>query len=179
MGEKLKAIAPTKYTKTARALHWTMAVPIIGLLLYGEHTMGNHGARFWPSFHASAGVVIVLLAGFRLYWRKKHHPPTTAHGSAFERMAARLAHAALYAAMVLIPLTGWLAYTEHVRRTLGVQPASWFGYPIPLLPDFAINWHRFHNWGGKLVLALIALHVAAALKHHFWNRDDTLKRMLR
>lgn len=85
---------------------------------------------------------------------------------------------ALYAAMLFIPLTGWLAYTEHVRRTMGVQSASWFGYPIPLLPDYTINWHRIHNWGGKLVLFLIALHAAAALKHHFWDKDDTLRRML-
>jgi cytochrome b561 len=64
-----------------------------------------------------------------------------------------------------------------VRRSFGVPPASWFGFAIPLLPDLAINWHRIHNWGGKLVLALIALHVAAALKHHFYDRDDTMKRM--
>jgi cytochrome b561 len=81
--------------------------------------------------------------------------------------------------LALIPLTGWLAYTEHVKRSLGVPPASLFGlFRIPLLPDFAINWHLIHNWGGKAVLALIGLHALAALKHHFIDRDDTLRRML-
>ena len=85
----------------------------------------------------------------------------------------------LYVAMALIPLTGWFAYTEHVRRSLGMRPASVFGFRIPLLPDFGINWHLIHNWSGKLVLGLIALHVAAALKHHFYDKDDTIRRMLR
>ena len=155
-----------------------MAVPIVGLLLFGQQTMGGHHAHFLPTVHASLGLVIVVMFGFRLYWRWQNPPPTPFDASHWERGAARLAHIMLYAAMVLIPLTGWLAYTEHVRRSLGVRPASWFGFKIPLLPDLGINWHMIHNWGGKLVLALIALHIAAALKHHFFDRDDTLKRML-
>lgn len=178
MTEEIEAQASTKYTKTARALHWLMALPIILLLIFGEHTMGSHNARFLPSLHASAGLVILFLVTYRLIWRLKHRPPTPISGSRFELMMARLAHTALYAAMILIPLTGWLAYTEHVRRSMGTRPASWFGLRIPLLPDFGINWHMIHNWGGKLVMLLIAFHVAAALKHHFYDRDDTLKRML-
>jgi cytochrome b561 len=96
-----------------------------------------------------------------------------------ETLAAKLAHVALYAAMVLIPLTGWIAYTEHVRRSLGVRSASLFGLKIPLLPDLGINWHFIHNWGGKLTLLVIGLHVLAALKHHFHDKDDVLRRMLR
>lgn len=167
-----------KYTKTARILHWVMALPIIALLLFGEHTMGSHNARFLPSLHASTGVVVLLLVGFRLFWRWKHRPPPPTGLSKTEKTAARLAHFALYAAMLFIPLTGWLAYTEHVRRSMGTRPASWFGWRIPLLPDLGINWHMIHNWGGKLVLALIAIHVAAAFKHHYYDKDDTLKRML-
>ena len=156
-----------RYDRTARALHWLMAVAIVVLLLFGEQTMGSHDARILPTVHASAGLVIVLLFGVRLYWRWKHPPPEMARGPRWEMLAARLSHTALYAAMILIPLSGWLAYTEHVRRSMGIQPASWFGLKIPLLPDFNINWHIIHNWGGKIVLALIVLHTAAALKHHF------------
>ena len=155
-----------------------MAIPIVILLVLGQRTMGNHEAHLLPTIHASAGLVVVLMFAFRLFWRRKHPPPKTLVASQWEVMAAKVAHVLLYAAMLLIPLTGWLAYTEHVRRSLGVRPASWFGFRIPLLPDFGINWHFIHNWGGKLALALIALHAAAALKHHFYDRDDTLKRML-
>ena len=155
-----------------------MALAIVAMLLFGEQTMGSHDARILPTLHASAGLVIVVLFGSRLYWRWKHPPPRPLNGPRWQLLGARLAHISLYAAMVLIPLTGWLAYTEHVRRSLGMHPASWFGYKIPLLPDFGLNWHLIHNWGGKLVLALIAVHAAAALKHHFYDRDDTLRRML-
>ena len=167
-----------RYTRTARALHWVMAVPVIALLLFGEQTMGNHSARWLPSLHASAGLVIVFMFAFRIFWRWKHPPPRSIDITRWEKIASLAVHALLYAGMLLIPLSGWLAYTEHVRRSLGVRPASWFGLKIPLLPDFGINWHMIHNWGGKLVLALIAVHVIAALKHQFYNRDDVLKRML-
>lgn len=166
------------YTKTARVLHWGMAFAIIPLLLTGEQTMGGHDARFLPTLHASAGFVLLVLVIVRLWWRWKLPPPPPLSPSRLEILAAKLSHHALYAGMALIPLTGWLAYTEHVRRSLGVPPASLFGLRIPLLPDYGINWHLIHNWGGKLVLALIAVHVAAALKHHFYDRDETLKRML-
>jgi cytochrome b561 len=155
-----------------------MAIPIVILLLLGEQTMGNHDAGLLPTLHASAGLVIVVLFGLRVLWRWKHPPPAPANRPRWEMAATRVVHRLLYAAMVFIPFTGWLAYTEHVRRSLGMRPASWFGFKIPLLPDFGINWHLIHNWGGKFVLALIALHAAAAVKHHFYDRDDTLKRML-
>lgn len=167
-----------RYTKTARALHWLMALPIVIFLVLGQRTMGNHEAHLLPTIHASAGLVIVLLFAFRLFWRWKYHPPAPAIHSHWEMLASKITQFLLYSSMVLIPLTGWLAYTEHVRRSLGVRPASWFGLRIPLLPDFGYNWHAIHNWGGKFALALIALHAAAALKHHFYDKDDTLKRML-
>ena len=167
------------YTRAARILHWGMAVAIIPLLLTGEQTMGSHDARFLPTLHASAGFVLFVLVAIRLWWRWKHPPPLSFSSSPFEMAAAKLSHLALYSGMVLIPLTGWFAYTEHVRRSLGMRPASLFGWRIPLLPDFGINWHLIHNWGGKMLLAFIALHIAAALKHHFYDRDKTLRRMLR
>lgn len=166
------------YNRTARTLHWLMAIVFIPMLLLGQQTMGSHDARWLPTLHASLGVVLFILFAVRLYWRWKSKPPINDNGAVWERLAAKGAQAMLYCAMLLIPLTGWFAYTEHVRRSLGMRPASWFGLRIPLLPDYGINWHRIHNWGGKMVLALIALHIAAALKHHFWDKDDTLERML-
>jgi cytochrome b561 len=166
------------YTRTARILHWLMAVLLIPMLLLGEQTMGSHDARFLPTLHASAGFSLLVLLVIRLWWRWKHPPPNQIQASVWEAVAAKASHVTLYVAMALIPLTGWLAYTEHVRRSLGMRPASLFGFRIPLVPDFGINWHLIHNWGGKLVLALIALHIAASLKHHFYDGDNTLKRML-
>lgn len=167
-----------RYNRTARFLHWGMALLIIPMLLLGEQSMGSHDARWLPTLHASLGLLLVALVMVRLVWRWKHVPPVAVPTPLWQILASKLVHLALYAAMFALPLSGWLAYTEHVRRSLGMRPASWFGFRIPLLPDFGVNWHFIHNWGGKLVLAFIALHVMAALKHHFYDKDDTLKRML-
>jgi cytochrome b561 len=172
-------VSALRYTRTARFLHWAMAALLIPMLLLGEQTMGSHDARWLPTLHASMGLLLVVLVVVRLAWRWKHEPPSAFAAPRWQMLVSKTAHVLLYAAMFGIPLSGWLAYTEHVSRSLGMRPASWFGFRIPLLPDFGFNWHLVHNWGGKLVLALIALHVAAALKHHFHDGDDTLTRMLR
>jgi cytochrome b561 len=65
-----------KYSRTARLLHWAMAVPFIGLLLFGEHMMGNHQGRFLPTLHASAGFILLLLVALRLWWRWTNPPPS-------------------------------------------------------------------------------------------------------
>ena len=95
-----------------------------------------------------------------------------------ERVLAKLSHIALYAAMILLPLSGWFAFTAHVHRSLGVAPASLFWLAkIPLLSDFGLDFHFIHKWGGKAMLALVAIHVIAAVKHHFYDRDDVLRRI--
>ena len=165
MASRSKAVI--KYGRIAQFLHWVMAIPIILLLLFGEQTMGGHNVKFWPSVHASAGFILMSLAVMRIFWRWFNPPPPLASRSRLEKLLAHATHLALYGAIVLIPLTGWLAYTEHVHRSLGMRQANLFGLRIPLLPDLGINWHFIHNWGGKLVLALVVLHIAASLKHHF------------
>ena len=168
------------YTKTAVILHWIMAVPMIGLLLFGLQTMGNHNGRLLPTLHASAGFLLLALVIYRLIWRSMNPPPPLPEGMRRgERLLAKLSHSVLYAAMILLPLSGWFAFTEHVRRSLGVASASllWM-IKIPLLPDFGINFHFIHKWGGKAVMALIAIHVLAALKHHFLDRDNVLRRII-
>lgn len=157
-----------------------MAVPIIGLLIFGQHTMANHYGRFLPTLHASAGFLLLAMVAYRLVWRFINPPPPLpVNMSNSERLLAYMSHIALYAAMVLIPLTGWFAFTEHVKRTLGVAPASFFGITkIPLLSDFGIDFHFIHRWGGRAAMALIAIHAIAAMKHHFYDRDDVLVRMM-
>jgi cytochrome b561 len=177
----MKVIVPKGYTRTAIILHWVMALPLIGLLLFGLQTMGGHHDRVWPTIHASVGFALLALVGVRILWRWRYPPPPLPNNmSTASRLSAQVSHLALYASMIMLPITGWLAFTEHVRRTLGVASASFFWIAkIPILPDFGINFHFIHKWGGNAVLTLIALHVLAALKHHFYDRDDVLVRMLR
>ncbi len=171
--------ANSRYTKTAVMLHWIMAVVIVVLLFFGLETMGNHNGRFLATSHASLGFLLLALVMYRSIWRWFNPPPPLPKGmTRGEEMLAKLSHFALYGAMILLPISGWFAFTEHVRRSLGVAPARLFWVTkIPLLPDFGINFHFIHKWGGNALLALIAIHVIAALKHHFYDRDDVLRRI--
>ncbi len=133
------------YTFTAKLLHWFMAALIIPLLLFGQHTMGNHFGRFWPTVHASAGFMLLVLVLFRILWRFLNPPPRPI-GKIWEQRIARLVQVLFYLAMIGLPLSGWFAFTEHVHRSLGVAPASFFGIAkIPLVPDFRIDFHFIHR----------------------------------
>ena len=164
----------------AMTLHWVMAIIIIFLLVLGETLIGGHGASWKATLHTSLGFLVLGLVLVRLLWRFKHPPPPPIAGTShWQILAAKFSHILFYVLMITIPMAGWFAFTEHVRRSLGVAPASFFWLTkIPLLPDFGINFHLIHNWAGKAAIALIALHVLAALKHHFYDKDNTLRRML-
>ena len=164
----------------AMTLHWVMAIIIIFLLVLGETLIGGHGASWKATLHTSLGFLVLGLVLVRLLWRFKHPPPPPIAGTShWQILAAKFSHVMFYILMIAIPMAGWFAFTEHVRRSLGVAPASFFWLTkIPLLPDFGINFHFIHNWAGKAAIALIALHVLAAMKHHFYDKDSTLRRML-
>jgi cytochrome b561 len=93
-----------------------MAAVIIPMLLLGEQTMGSHDARWLPTLHASLGLLLLVLVVVRLAWRWRYAPPAPLASTTWQMRASQLAHLALYVAMFALPLSGWLAYTEHVRR---------------------------------------------------------------
>ncbi|HRP67663.1 MAG TPA: cytochrome b [Thauera sp.] len=170
-----------RYTATAKLLHWLMAVLIPASMALGMYV---EGLPFSPeklkliSWHKWAGVTLFTLAVLRLGWRLRHPPPPLpASMSPTLRFAAHAGHLMLYVLMLAIPLTGWL-----MSSAKGV-PTVWFGVlPIPdlLAKDEALGTllqatHKYLNW---LLAATLAGHVAAALKHHFIDRDDILRRML-
>lgn len=171
--------APARYTPVAIALHWLLALLILGALGLGVYMVD---LPFSPqrlklyNWHKWAGVTILLLSAARLLWRLTHRPPADPPMPAWQRRAAHATHAALYGLFFAIPLVGW-AYSSAAGF-----PIVWFGV-LPL-PDFvpvdkdlaeAIKpWHGRLAW---LLAALVLLHVAAALKHHFIDRDGLLQRM--
>lgn len=170
-----------RYTATAKLLHWLMAILIPAAMALGMYV---EGLPFSPeklkliSWHKWAGVTLFMLALLRLGWRLFHPPPPLpASMSPMLRFAAHAGHLLLYVLMLAIPLTGWL-----MSSAKGV-PTVWFGIlPIPdlLAKDEALGkllqvTHKYLNW---LLAATLAGHVAAALKHHFVDRDDILRRML-
>ena len=169
------------YTKTAKALHWLMAILFFGLLALGFYM---HDLPLSPeklklySWHKWAGVTAFLLVWLRLFWRVTHRPPALPISMPkIMQLAAHAGHLLLYVLMIAIPLSGWLMSSAKGFQTV------WFGVlPIPDL----IGKHKetgdllqtLHMGLNLIFVAVIAGHIGAALKHHFIDKDDILKRML-
>ena len=171
----------------AMLLHWLMALVIIGMIAVGffMEDITPIGLRVQIyQLHKSLGLTILLLALVRLAWRLSHRAPALpVQMPAWEKLAARLSHVALYAFMIVMPLTGWL----YISTSSSTYPTLYFGlFEVPKLAFFSDASRKdMHNlFGGAHELlafgaiALISVHVAAALKHHFIDRDDVLTRML-
>jgi len=128
--------------------------------------------------HKSVGMTILMLAVLRLLWRLWHPaPPLPTDMTRFERIAARGTHVAFYVLLFAMPLTGW---TMSSAKNYSV---SWFGlFTWPNLigkSEAAFNVLRTtHDTLSDVLFAVAVLHILAALKHHFWDGDDVLVRML-
>ncbi len=171
--------AHTRYSTTAIALHWLMALLILGSFSVGAYmsdlpfSMTRLKLYNW---HKWAGVTILTLAALRLLWRLTHRPPADLAAPVWQKLAAHGAHWALYALFFAVPLVGW-AYSSAAGF-----PIVWFGVlqlPDFVAPDRALA-EAIKPWHGRLaytLAAVVVLHVAAALQHQFIQRDRLLQRM--
>lgn len=180
---------PHRYTRVAIALHWLSALAVLGLI--GIGLVMTHGdlapmRRFaLYQWHKSLGITVLGLSLLRLGWRLTHRPPPLPPTlPRHERAGAHVAHALLYGLLLGLPLVGWAVVSAspfNLPTVLyGIVP-----WPhLPVLPDLADKatveavLKRIHAWGAWFLIALLALHVGAALRHHLTLRDDTLRRML-
>jgi cytochrome b561 len=170
-----------RYTAAAIALHWIVAALILFNLGFGLYTVGlplsPQKLRFF-SWHKWIGTTVFILAAARLLWRTRHPaPPYPASMRPWEARLASLTHALLYVLFFSAPLTGWLFSSASGFQTvyLGVLPIPDLLAKDKALADALRLAHRSINY---TMAAVIVLHVAAALKHHFIDRDDVLARML-
>lgn len=160
-------------------LHWTMALLIIGLLALGLYMVSlpiSLQKLKLYGWHKEYGFLALALVSIRLLWRLINITPRL-DLPWFEHLAARLMHWAFYALMFAMPISGWL-----VTSAAGL-PASFFGlFTLPNLiaPNEQLRpWFELaHQWMGYALILAIILHAAAALKHHFINKDDILRRMI-
>jgi cytochrome b561 len=168
-----------RYDATAIAAHWVLAV-LIALNLALGLTM--HDLPLSPlrlrlfNWHKWVGITILALSALRLLWRLTHAPPPDPPMAAWQRAAAHGVHRALYALFFAVPLAGW-AYSSATGF-----PVVWFGV-LPL-PDWvpvnralADALKATHKAAALALALLVLLHVAAALKHHVFDRDGLLHRM--
>lgn len=166
----------------SKLLHWLAAILIIGLTWLGWYMvdLGYYDKWYNASlhYHKSLGMLALALVLVKAGWHQYTPAPGPSAGlPGWERRAANLVHYVLWGMMVLIPVTGYLISTSAGKP---VRIFDWFGIPALIevdeeLRELAISAHYYLAYA---TLFLVAGHAGAALKHHFVNRDDTLKRML-
>ena len=175
----MTASTASRYTTPAIALHWLLALMLVISFSVGLYM---HDLPFSPqrlklyNWHKWAGITILALSALRLLWRLAHRPPAEVPMPAWQQVAARASHLALYVLFFAVPLVGW-AYSSAAGFPivwLGVLPLPDFVSPDKALAEAIKPWH---GWLAFTLAGLVALHVAAALKHQFIDRDGLLRRM--
>ena len=192
----------TGYSKTAKILHWLIAIGIFGMFALGwfmsdlpkeapkqiAYDLFNLGVYTWNlteeisprtfyfNLHKSIGVTIFALIFIRILWRITHRPPALLDSyKVWERKLASGAHHLLYLLMVALPISG------IIMATYSKYGIKWFG--VPFIKGLDNNpmrelFKEVHEIIGLIILLVIIVHIIGALKHKFIDKDDTLKRML-
>lgn len=166
------------YSRGAIAFHWVTAALVLFNLAVG--VFHDSLPRDWGMIpiHKAIGIIVLVLTLGRLAWRFAHQPPALPSAmAAWERVSAHAMHWALYAFLIILPMTGW-ALSSNPEKP---RPVSIFGaFQMPVLPvstETSHAAHEAHELLGWVMLVLVVIHIAAALRHHFLLRDNILARM--
>jgi cytochrome b561 len=171
-----------RYTRTAMTLHWLIAILLVSQFAFGwylsEIPRGVPARGYFVNLHKSFGMLIAVLIVLRLAWRLSHKPPPLPNTlPRWQQRAAAASHYLLYALMVLMPLSGYLGsnFSKHGVNFFNVIKFAPWGPDHKLLYTLFNQTHLISSW---LLLALVVLHVAAALKHWLVDHDAIFFRML-
>ena len=173
---------PERYGVISAAFHWLSAIIVYGMFALGLWMVTLSYYDGWyheaPEIHKSIGILLMITLVIRLAWRFLSKPPRALPGySTFTRIAAAAGHALLYLLLFAILISGYLISTADGKP---ISVFGWFEVPATLSDagvqaDLAGQIHLWLAWG---VVIFSVLHALAALKHHFIDKDATLKRML-
>lgn len=163
-------------------LHWLMAITVIGLFGLGWYmvdlTYYDSLYKTLPFIHKSIGIIFGLFLIFRLFWKGINVTPKFEDGlSSFERLAAKAAHLGLYGLMVSIVISGYLISTAD-NSSISVFDIFQVPATITSIPEQEDVAGFVHEYLGYSIIGLTLLHAAAALKHHYLDKDNTLRKML-
>ena len=173
---------PSSWGSVARLLHWVLGFTILGMLAFGwwmNHIPARPDRLFYRSIHADIGYVVLLLTVLRLIWRTMNPtPPLPSDTPRWQRIAARISHGAIYAAVIFVTMLGWAHSGAHTP-----DYSSWFGlFHVPQItsPDKAAAdaYEERHIFFAYVLLALIVIHLAVAAWHLFIKRDRVTARMI-
>lgn len=170
-----------RYGMVAILLHWLMAALIIWLLIQGLYMVRlpislDKLKQF--GWHKEYGMLVLILVCGRIGWRFANCVPRLpAHVPLWQKIAARMAHWAFYGFMFAMPITGWLLTSA---AGLPVSLFGWITFPNLIAPntDLRLLLTGIHQWLGYGLIATICLHIGAACKHHFIDKDNVLTGML-
>ena len=186
------ALNVAKYSGVAVLIHWTIAVLIIANLILSHITelIPEESIRFAIDTHKSIGITVLGLVIMRILWRVTHKPPPPAEGlKSWEKRLSKLTHTLLYFLMVAMPLTGWMH--DSAWKAAPEIPMRWFGlfeWPrigsiMSMEPARKEQVHGilgdWHENMGYVLIALVLLHIAGALKHQLLDGEPMLRRMWR
>ncbi|MDP2122878.1 MAG: cytochrome b [Parvibaculum sp.] len=154
----------------SKAFHWVAAVLVL-LMLYG----GFNIARETATWHFGFGLIVLVVMVFWLGWRMSKPRPALPPMPRWQEIAAKSVHHLLMLCVTLQPIFGLMMVTTSKR-----DPVAFGVIPLKIVQNDTINGigHVLHGINGRLLLALVLIHVAAALYHHFVLKDNVLKRML-
>ena len=168
------------YTRTAVALHWIVAALIAMALIIGwfmtDMVTSPTKMRVYD-WHKCIGITVLALFFVRALWRMRHPAPAPVLMPAWQRFASHAVHGLLYVMLLLQPLTGWLFSNAagHSIVYLGLVPLPDLVGKDKALASVLKAVHATLNF---TLLALVCVHVGAALRHHAADRDGVLPRML-
>jgi cytochrome b561 len=177
----MSAAIRTAYTRTAIVLHWLIAAAVLAQVSLGLWMIGipksPPGVRaWWFNVHKSIGITIGLLVIIRLLWRLTHTPPPLPGSMRrWQRLGARISHYGLYTCLILLPLSGYLgsSFTKYPILFYGYRLPHW-GWDSPVLKELC---SQVHFYAACVLIALVLLHVSAALKHLLVDKDGVFQRM--
>jgi len=170
-----------KYGIVSILLHWIIAIIVIGMLTLGIYMSDLPNSLYklkLYGWHKEWGFVVLFLITLRIIWKMRNVSPSlTAPIPYWQIVIAKLTHWMFYLILFVMPITGWIITSS------ANLPVSFFGFfVIPVITSRSKNvQHLFaniHSWVAYILIALIVLHILAALKHAFIDKDDILKRML-
>ena len=163
----------------SKALHWIIVLLIINQWVIAQWAESLTGFAKLKTlgYHKSFGMTILMLAVIRLAWRWMNPVPVNMETKPWERVLAKISHALLYGLIFAMPLTGWLMSSA---KTYSVSWFNLFAFPNLVGKNDAVYdlTHDLHHLLFAVLVTVAALHITGALKHHFIDKNDVLKRML-
>lgn len=172
----------SSYGSVTKWLHWLIFFGILGLLIVGffmDDIADKATKGQVVMLHKSMGLTVLLLGIIRIVWALMNpHPGYSDKVPGWQVFAARSMHFILYALVIAMPLSGWIMSMAAGKTPMyfGLFPVVLPGVPLGRPLAKLANWyHLVLAW---TIISFVSLHILAALKHHFINKDNVLKRML-